>query len=382
MRIRAVLTATASALAVGAMATATASADTVGNYIVADDTGASGSVFSFTPAGARTTITSGPPLMSPEGLVRLGADDYLVADKAAGVASDGSVIRVRNGVQSVLANGTNLSDPHAIALSADRKTAYTAGRDGRIVAITIATGQQRLVTTIATADFRGIAVERTGTLLVADSGPAAAPTVLRRVDPNTGAATIVYTGPTPASDLRSVLVMPNNNIVLGDQGVAPTPNGGLLTGPANGPFTSIAGGAFFAGTSVPGALALDTGGNVVVADRNGPATAPGRIYKVSLTGTLTPIVTDTAALLVEPGGLAIVPPKCGGKFATIVGTPGKDKLPGTNGPDVIVALGGKDTVKGKGGKDLLCGGAGVDKLLGGAGADRVIGGKGKDVEKP
>lgn len=380
MKLRTVASAVASILAAAALSAPSALADTPGHYIVADDTGATGSVFSFTPAGARTPIASGAPLVNPEGLARVGADDYLVAEKGVGVPADGSVIRVRKGAQSVLASGGNLFDPHALALSADRKTAFVAGRDGRIVAITIATGTQRLVANLAPADLRGIAVERTGSLLVADSS---VPTLLRRVDPNSGVATTVYTGPTPASDLRSVLVMPNNNIVMGDQGLAPaTPIGGLVTGPANGPFTPIAGGAFFAGNSVPGALALDTGGNVVVVDRNGPGTAPGRIYKVSLAGVLTPVVTDTAALLVEPGGLAIVPPKCGGKFATIVGTPGKDKLPGTNGPDVIVALGGKDTVKGKGGKDLLCGGAGADKLLGGGGKDRVIGGKGKDVEKP
>jgi hypothetical protein len=380
MRIRTTLTAASCALAMGALGASTATADTVGSYIVADDLGATGAaVYSFTPAGARTTIAVGAPLVNPEGLARVGADDYLVADKGEAVPADGSVIRIRKGVQSVLATGGNLFDPHGIALSADRKTAFVAGRDGRIVAITIATGAQRLVANLAPGDLRGIAVERTGSLLVADQE---APTTLRRVDPNSGAATTLYTGPTPASDLRSVLVMPNTNIVMGDQGVAPTPNGGLVTGPAAGPFTSIAGGAFFAGSSVPGALALDTGGNVVVVDRNGPATAPGRIYKVSLTGVLTPIVSDASALLVEPGGLAIVPPKCGGKFATIVGTPGKDILPGTNGPDVIVALGGKDTVKGKGGKDLICGGKGADRLLGGGGKDRVIGGKGKDVEKP
>jgi Ca2+-binding RTX toxin-like protein len=71
-------------------------------------------------------------------------------------------------------------------------------------------------------------------------------------------------------------------------------------------------------------------------------------------------------------------PTCGGKAATIVGTPGADTLSGTPNPDVIVGLGGNDVLKGLGGKDRICGGPGKDKLLGGAGADLLNGGPGAD----
>ncbi len=332
MRIRFATSAILSALAVAAFA-APALADTTGHYIVADDA-ATPAVYDFTPTGTRATIASGAPLVNPENLVRLGADDYLVADKGpTGAAlADGLVIRVRNGAQTVLASAQNLVNPHGLALSADRKTAFVAGRDGRIVAITIATGAQRLVATL-TADLRGIAVERSGSLLVVDSS---VPTRLLRVDANSGAQTTLYTGQVPASDLRSVLVMPNGNIVLGDQGVT-TSNGAVFTGPPTGPFAPIASGPFFAQQSVPGAMALDANGDVVIADRNNAAAGggPGRIYKVSLKGALTPIVTDASALLNEPGGLAIVPPKCGGKDTLI---PGK-------GRDKVISGPGRDTLK-------------------------------------
>ena len=72
-------------------------------------------------------------------------------------------------------------------------------------------------------------------------------------------------------------------------------------------------------------------------------------------------------------------PRCHGKPATIVGTPGKDRIKGTNKPDVIVALGDNDVVRGRGGKDVICGGAGKDELYGGAGRDTILGGPGKDV---
>lgn len=72
-------------------------------------------------------------------------------------------------------------------------------------------------------------------------------------------------------------------------------------------------------------------------------------------------------------------PKCFGKRATIVGTPGDDVLLGTPGDDVIVALGGRDAVHGLGGDDLICGGRGNDRLVGGTGNDVLFGGSGRDV---
>ncbi len=48
--------------------------------------------------------------------------------------------------------------------------------------------------------------------------------------------------------------------------------------------------------------------------------------------------------------------RCGGQFATIVGTNGPDVLVGTKGPDVIHGRGRADVIKGKGGADVICGG--------------------------
>ena len=79
---------------------------------------------------------------------------------------------------------------------------------------------------------------------------------------------------------------------------------------------------------------------------------------------------------------------CRGKKATIVGTPGPDKLRGTPKRDVIAGLGGNDTIRGLAGNDIVCGGNGHDriygsngndKLYGGGGNDKLKGGKGKDT---
>jgi Tol biopolymer transport system component len=70
--------------------------------------------------------------------------------------------------------------------------------------------------------------------------------------------------------------------------------------------------------------------------------------------------------------------RCGGKQATLAGSPGADVLRGTARRDVIAARGGDDRVLSRGSGDLVCGGPGRDRLLGAAGADRLRGGPGRD----
>jgi Ca2+-binding RTX toxin-like protein len=82
--------------------------------------------------------------------------------------------------------------------------------------------------------------------------------------------------------------------------------------------------------------------------------------------------------ILEYLALAADPVPCAGQTATLVGTPGKDKLVGTPDKDVITGLGGKDQLKGLGGNDRLCGKGGKDKLKGGSGKDRLKGGKKAD----
>ncbi len=72
---------------------------------------------------------------------------------------------------------------------------------------------------------------------------------------------------------------------------------------------------------------------------------------------------------------------CQGSNATIVGTPGDDRLVGTRRNDVIDGQGGNDSITGKGGNDKLCGGPGNDTLLGGTGNDKISGGSGADIVK-
>jgi hypothetical protein len=65
--------------------------------------------------------------------------------------------------------------------------------------------------------------------------------------------------------------------------------------------------------------------------------------------------------------------RCKGRVATIVGSPGKDRITGTNGNDVIASLDGNDRVNGGKGNDRICLGKGKDKGKGGPGRDRLLG---------
>ncbi|QBX54171.1 calcium-binding protein [Nocardioides seonyuensis] len=77
----------------------------------------------------------------------------------------------------------------------------------------------------------------------------------------------------------------------------------------------------------------------------------------------------TSATAVQAAG----PAMCDGRLATIVGSPGDDRITGTSGSDVILAGGGRDSVDGRGGDDRVCGGAGADVIVGGPGDDRLFG---------
>lgn len=79
-----------------------------------------------------------------------------------------------------------------------------------------------------------------------------------------------------------------------------------------------------------------------------------------------------------PGSLIPPPVLCGGKPATILGTPASDTIVGTPFNDVIVTFGGNDTIYALDGDDIICAGAGYDHVRGGVGNDTIYGGPDND----
>lgn len=125
------------------------------------------------------------------------------------------------------------------------------------------------------------------------------------------------------------------------------------------------------GESISGA----TGATYLLADAD-----EGHLIAVAVTASATDheAATEVSEAV---GPIAAKPPVryCNGKVATIVGTPGPDRIRGTHGTDVIVARGGDDVIHALGGNDVVCAGAGDDVVHGGSGADSIRGGWGDDT---
>jgi len=84
------------------------------------------------------------------------------------------------------------------------------------------------------------------------------------------------------------------------------------------------------------------------------------------------------ALAGWPGPASAASTRCLGLPASIIGTPGDDRIEGTQGDDVIAAGGGDDHIDARRGDDVVCAGAGADEVHGGLGADVLHGERGKD----
>jgi Ca2+-binding RTX toxin-like protein len=144
-----------------------------------------------------------------------------------------------------------------------------------------------------------------------------------------------------------------------------------------------------AGAPDPGSaygIAVEPGGRIILTEELGFSDGNGGLFAVNrLTGVQSILASNvdppnagSSELIAYPDGVIVVPPKCGGRYPTMVGTSGKDKITGTPFPDIIAGLGGRDTLKGLGAADRLCGGPGPDLLLGGKGKDLLVGAKGRD----
>lgn len=81
------------------------------------------------------------------------------------------------------------------------------------------------------------------------------------------------------------------------------------------------------------------------------------------------VLALASPLLLVDGPATATAYSCQGHAATVVGTPGDDRLVGTPGPDVFVGRGGDDRMVGLRGDDLFCGGRGSDTYVGGPGDD-------------
>jgi hypothetical protein len=173
-----------------------------------------------------------------------------------------------------------------------------------------------------------------------------------------GAAIIVpdNTPPVAVNDNYGViggatLTVPTPGVLANDTDADHDPlTAQLVTGPSSGTLVLNANGSF---TYVPGE---DTVGVVTFTYQAFDGTDRSNVATVRITVTAG----------------------CEGIRATLVGTPGDDRLVGTSGIDVIVGRGGADDINGRSGNDRICGGSGDDELNGDPGNDRLHGDSGAD----
>ena len=410
--MRTALTATAAILAALLIAPAAASAQLeAGEIVVADPNafGGDGGLIAVDPdsgverALSTNTISAQNLFKDPTGVAIDAEGTLIVADPGA-FGGTGGLIRVDpdTGQQFPLsANATSLlgffQDPVGVAIAQSGwlyvVDSSAVGGGGAVIGVDPATGQQSLVSSNATSatppfvEPSGIAIERSGTVLVSDrDSPApvsAGKGAVIAVDPLTGAKKLITNNDTSKLDLFAnplgITVETPGTLLVANTSGDPSNNGVILVNRSSGQQYALTADATFA---APRGITMDLDGKALVADLAAFGGGGGVIRVDPTTGTRTTVAGDPnapTAYFVDPSGLLVVPPTCQGRYATITGTEGADALSGTEGPDVIAGRGGDDIIDGEGGKDLICGDSGRDRLIGHDGKDRVRGGSGPDV---
>ena len=137
----------------------------------------------------------------------------------------------------------------------------------------------------------------------------------------------------------------------------------------------------------PTGVSVGVNGGLLVSDRSAlPDEFVAALFSVDPNTGEQELISSEGDL-VSPTDLVMVPHRCRGRFATVLGTGGDDDLRGTPYADVFVTYAGRDVVSAGGGNDIICGGGGpdvlggakgIDALYGQGGSDKLFGGTGKD----
>jgi hypothetical protein len=326
--------------------------------------------------GAIDVISTGGNLMDPWQVAVTPRGRILVADFV-----DHSILSIdpRTGGQTVVSTGGGFQ-PVGVARTASGRLIVSDHGGGEIFRVDPSTGARTLISSGGSLDDpAGLAVAPGGRIFVADEGSNAG---VYAVNPRTGVQTgfAVSGAGSPITDPYAVALMPTGRVLFADYAAFEPPDQGaiLSVGRPGGPLRTVSSGQLFGD---PIGLARSFRGPLFVAEQDDPD-GHGAILRVNpRTGAQRTVALADSADLEAPGAVAVVPPRCFGRFATIVGGPKADRLKGTRFPDVIAGAGGNDRIRGLRGADRICGGKGRDRLFGGGGRDRLKGGPGRDLTR-
>jgi Ca2+-binding RTX toxin-like protein len=384
-----------------------------GDVVVADPSafGGEGGLIDVNPdTGAQSTLSNNAISVQdlfrdPSGVAFDPSSGSLIVADPGAFGGSGGLIRVdpASGQQTPLSSNLTsfqklFVDPVGVARSASG-TLYVTDRSafggsGGVIGVDPDTGQETPVANNSTstsaalfAHPTGIAIESSGTILVADPDspvPSAGPDgAVIAVDPGKGTQKLVTSNQNSQTDLfgdpLGVAIETPGTLLVANRAPSADSTGVILVNRSSGQQYALSTDASFV---APTAITMDLDGQALVADSAAFGGGGGVIRVDPISGQRTLLSGDpaaTTALFVDPSGIFVVPPTCLGRYATIVGTEGADAISGTPGPDVISARGGDDIVDGGGGADLICGDDGRDRLMGHDGKDRFLGGSGGDV---
>jgi Ca2+-binding RTX toxin-like protein len=342
-----------------------------GDILIAD-AGNPGSVLRLDPStGTVTTVHAGAPFNDTFALDFEASGQLLVTDPG----NPDEVFRVdpATGAVTTVTSGAPFGDilgitvgPNGHAFIADD----TVAPNGAIFDVDPSTGAKSTLTDGSPFgdDPQGIDVNPAGQLFVADYGSGA----IYRIDPS-GAKTPVVTGATTIKEPELISLDASGKLIVPDGGNPPAVH---RVDPATGVVTTLHADAPFV---FPFGTDTTPSGDVIVADEHGGPGGSGAIFRITPSGSVTPIASG--GLLKDPLDVAIEPPTCHGLPATIVGTTGPDTLTGSAFADVIAGLEGNDQIQAAGGNDTVCAGSGKDSVGGGSGRDKLFGEAGKDTLK-
>ena len=362
--------------------------------LVVVDSGAE-AVFKVDPrSGSITTLHSGPPLGTPVGLAVDRQGRVLIADLQPDASlGNGAIFRLRPGGTPVpIASSALFGNPQDVVVSPsgplivadfDANPNSVPGEPpGALFEVRPGKSVRTLATSPLFENPRHVAIDAAGRLLVSDStadppGSLGGDGAIFRFFPGASPAMLATS---PLFDEPSDLTLDARGRVLVADGEAGAGHDGAIFRfrPGRAP-SLLATSPLFDG---PVGIARDTRGRVVVSDTsanpNSLPGSPGALFRVLPGGQ--PRLLSASALLEEPNDAEVVPPRCIGRLATVVGSPARDVLRGTRFADVIAGLAGADRIFGLRGNDRICGGTGRDRLLGGKGADKLRGGPGRDLQ--
>jgi hypothetical protein len=313
-------------------------------------------------AGDETAISTAGLLTDPWNVILTPKGKIVVADTGSGVVS----IDPSTGAQAAVSTTTGLT---GIGLAPNGNFVASNYDANQIVSVDPATGARTPISTGGSLHSPAqLAVAPNGRIVVAAEGT---PVGVFAIDPVTGAQTTLAS--TGLVSPYSVALTPAGKVLFVDYDFDNTGSIFAVTNPG-GPLTPVSQGQQF---EDPIGLTRSFRGPLIVAEQDNP-NFEGQVISVNpRTGKQTTVAL-AGATFGSPGGVFVVPPRCFGRYPTIVGGPAADKLKGTRFADVIVGVGGADKIRGRRGKDRICGGKGKDTLVGGKGRDRLLGGPGKD----